>query len=325
MATRAHRRTSRISPLARRRLSFALPIVLVGVLATLVGSGMAVQASIGCTSCHVMRPFVTAHASAVHAAVPCGTCHAPGGLGTALAEGVRVAGWGLAALGGASPGVTTVSDGPCRDCHDASIAVTIEARGIAVRHADFIEQPCAECHGGSAHRVEGRFYRVLEMDDCMGCHKSAADDPGSCELCHVGGGERRQGATSWRSTHGAAWESTHGMGEVRTCSACHATRFCIDCHGVRIPHAADWIVTHGQSALGEPGSRCVTCHEPTFCSDCHGMEMPHPEGFLPAHGPITLDLGQDACVTCHEPVSCDVCHLASSHPNIPGVGMGHGW
>jgi len=325
MVLKAKRRTSRLGPTAVRRLSFALPIVLVSVLVLLVGGGMAVQASIGCTSCHVMRPFVAAHAAGAHAGEVCGSCHAAGGIAASAAEGVRAFGWALSALAGKRPGLTTVSDGPCRACHDATIAETTEARGIAVRHADFVEQPCTECHAGTAHRLAGRFYRTLEMDDCMGCHKSAADDPTSCELCHVGSAERRQGPTAWRSTHGAGWESTHGMGEIRTCSACHAPRFCIECHGVRIPHPADWIVSHGEAALGAGGPKCVTCHELTLCSGCHGIDMPHPEGFLPTHGAVALESGQDTCGTCHEPLSCDVCHLASSHPNVPGIGMGHGW
>jgi hypothetical protein len=163
------------------------------------------------------------------------------------------------------------------------------------------------------------------MDDCMGCHKSASDDPTSCELCHVGSAERREGSTAWRSTHGAGWESTHGMGEIRTCSACHAPRFCIGCHGVRIPHPADWVVTHGATALGVQGPKCTTCHESQMCSGCHGLEMPHPAGFLPAHGGIAQESADGVCTTCHLQQSCDVCHLASSHPDVPGVGMGHGW
>jgi hypothetical protein len=39
---------------------------------------------------------------------------------------------------------------------------------------------------------------------------------------------------------------------------------------------------------------------------------------------ITLEVGEDRCATCHDPASCQDCHYRSSHPSVPGTGMGHG-
>ncbi|MBN2841432.1 MAG: hypothetical protein JXP37_10805 [Coriobacteriia bacterium] len=325
MGLKAVRTRTRLEPPVRRRLSLVVAVVSIVAVLLVFAAGVVVQASIGCAACHAMQPYAAAHAEGPHASEACATCHVSDSVFALGAEGLRAVGWGVAAIGGRSPGITMASEAPCRACHDETLSTTVISRGISVRHADFLAQPCADCHSGTAHLVSERHYRPLEMDDCMGCHKAAADDPASCELCHVGDAERREGDTSWRSTHGAGWETTHGMGDITTCSDCHAPRFCIECHGVRIPHPTDWVVSHGATAVGAAGPKCETCHTATWCSDCHGLEMPHPEGFLPEHGPVTLEVGQGTCDTCHASTSCDVCHFASSHPVVPGVGMGHGW
>ncbi len=320
-AVRANERSARRRRRARVRAFLAA--FGFGALGFLTALGAGVQHGIGCSTCHQMRPFADAHDLGVHAAYDCDRCHAPGGLLTAPAEGIRAVGWGLSAALGKTPGVTTVPDSSCRSCHSSTLSETVVARGIAVRHSDFLVTPCTECHSGTGHRARGRHYRQLEMDDCMGCHKSAATDPKSCERCHVGAGERREGSTAWRATHGPEWEMTHGMGELTSCAGCHEPRVCVECHGVRVPHTADWMATHGDWAQESPGEKCVTCHDSEWCVDCHGVEMPHAPDFLPGHGPLALEIGQDACVRCHDVVSCHVCHFESSHPAVPGVGMGH--
>ena len=313
-----------MDPRTRRRVLVGVIVALVLAVVPIVAGGFGVRSSTGCDWCHAMEPYAEAHADTLHAGIGCASCHATGGLTTVPAEGLRAVGWALAAATGRSPLPADVSDNPCRDCHDETLTETTAWRGIAVRHADFADQPCAYCHSGTAHAVESRTYRLPEMDDCMGCHKGAADDPSRCSICHVGDAERREGVTSWRSTHGEGWETTHGMGDLDSCSACHAPRYCVDCHGVRVPHPVDWAAYHGASALGEAGEGCLTCHEQGWCSSCHGIDMPHPDTFLPEHGPLSDAMGEERCLRCHAEVACDICHFASSHPDLPGVGMGHG-
>jgi hypothetical protein len=308
----------------RRAVAFALATLGI-VLALVVAGGIAAQAGAGCATCHAMRPYATGHTDGAHADERCVTCHIDGGLAGIVPTGLRAVGWGIAAVAGRTPAVTLVSDDACRTCHEAELGRVVTAQGVAVRHADFAAQPCDDCHAGTAHRVADRHYRTLEMDDCMGCHKGAANDPSSCDLCHVGESERREGATSWRATHGPRWETTHGMGDISTCGACHAPRVCIGCHGVLIPHPADWVVSHGTTARTELGGGCVSCHREGWCIDCHGMEMPHPAGFLPDHGPIADELGADACNLCHDERGCYACHIASSHIDVPGLTTGHRW
>jgi hypothetical protein len=113
------------------------------------------------------------------------------------------------------------------------------------------------------------------------------------------------------------------MGELKTCKACHEQAKCISCHGVREPQEAAWPTTHGETAMAAPGEKCSTCHEVDWCTSCHGLEMPHPAGFLPAHGPEATQLGEQTCTRCHDIITCHICHFESSHPAVPGVGMGH--
>lgn len=304
-----------------RRAFWALGIVLIVMVVVLLGLGAAVRADVGCGACHTMDPYVAAVPESGHPALSCAECHASSGVLGLATDGSRAMSW----MSGGEVTPVAYDDAPCVDCHANILEETVEARGIRVRHSDFADQRCTRCHAGTGHTVEGTFYRVGEMDDCMQCHRSSITQLDTCETCHVpdADAERRAGNTTWRVTHGAGWQQTHGMGDLRTCTACHEPSDCIDCHGVRVPHSADWLVVHGDSLEAVENDGCATCHETQWCVDCHGVEMPHPTGFLPAHGPEADEVGEDACFLCHNPENCNYCHLASSHPDLPGVTMGH--
>ena len=316
--------SERVRAVARVGIPVAAGAILVA-LALVVVAGFGVRASIGCTTCH--ESYATAHAQTVHATVACAVCHAREGALGVLPDGVRAVHWAGSAVLGKEPAASlTAGQAACDTCHDSIGEQTIDNRGIAVRHADFVASTaCSFCHGGTGHQVEGRAYRTTHMDDCMTCHTTALSDMGGCSLCHLEGGEdeRAQTDTAWRVTHGPQWRQTHGMGDQSTCRSCHTVDFCVKCHGVRVPHPADWPAVHGRGldAVGREG--CATCHEPEWCTSCHGIEMPHPQGFLPAHGPESDRLGEETCERCHDPAGCDVCHFESSHPNLPIAGS-HG-
>lgn len=300
-------------------------VVLVGsvvLLAASLAGGFAVRSDVGCTVCHSMRPYAMALAEASHATLGCAECHASVGTTGLLADGFRFASW----VTGSEPHLAYVDPDVCLGCHADVREGIVEAAGIAVRHADFLGEPCSSCHGGVGHRVENRWYRVLEMDDCMGCHRSSGQDPDQCAICHVPDAtreDRREGPTAWRATHGPGWQSTHGMGDLDTCVSCHAPGFCTDCHGVRVPHPTDWLASHGPDTNLSGQTACATCHDPEWCTGCHGLEMPHASEFIKVHGPIARDSGEDVCGRCHDLRSCEVCHYESSHPNFPGIGMTH--
>ena len=304
-----------------RRALWAVGIMLLVLVAVLLLTGAAVRADVGCTSCHTMAPYAEASAVSGHPSLECSACHASSGITGMIVDGARAMSW----VSSSEVSPVAYDDTPCVGCHANVLEETIEARGIRVRHSDFSEMPCTRCHSGTGHALEDRFYRVAEMDDCMQCHRSSVDNLDTCETCHVpdADAERREGNTTWRVTHGAGWEQAHGMGDLRTCKACHEPSYCIECHGVQVPHPTDWLVGHGAPLAGVADDRCATCHETEWCTSCHQVEMPHPTGFLPLHGPEAEEIGEDACYRCHDAENCNACHIQSSHPNIPGVGMGH--
>ncbi len=325
MSLRATRVRGHLTPAVRRRVRIGAAALGFLLLALWIGGGILVHQGVGCTACHSMRPYSEALTLGGHSDQGCADCHVESSLLAIPADGLRMMGWIGGTMLGRDPGPTHDDDGACRECHAAELDGVVASRGVSVRHSDFIAQPCDTCHAGTGHRVEYRYYRLLEMDDCLVCHKAAATDTDSCGLCHTGDAERVAGDTSWRSTHGEGWESTHGMGEISTCISCHVPAYCVQCHGTRIPHPTDWPASHGASAIAAAGSGCATCHDPAWCADCHGLEMPHAATFLPVHGLEARELGDAACNRCHPAVTCDVCHYASSHPDVPGVTTGHGW
>jgi hypothetical protein len=163
---------------------------------------------------------------------------------------------------------------------------------------------------------------------CPACHATAVGHAGapapamsSCFACHEG----RKASADCTYCHSNLNEIAPGIGEPsvhvatdpkkkETCAACHDVEtFCIDCHGLDIPHPADWLATHGTLGL-DRSSLCVKCHQSRdaqFCVRCHGMEMPHPQYWISTHKETA---GRDpaSCNLCHkDPVAfCDRCHQA---------------
>ena len=273
-----------------------------------------------------MEPYAALAVDSAHPSVKCIVCHMTSGRLGILPDGIALQRRALRSVFRVVPQVTTVDDTACLKCHSRIRAGVSVARGIRVQHADFIEKACSECHGGVGHVVENRRYALPEMDACMSCHTASAQEVSGCTMCHSTQSqrERRDTDTSWRVTHGPEWKSTHGLGELQTCSTCHAADFCVECHGTPLPHTSDWSVVHGHGLTSKTREKCTTCHEPTWCDTCHGIDMPHPPSFLPDHGQLATSAGKEACARCHAQAGCDDCHLRSAHPDLPGVGMGHG-
>lgn len=309
----------------RRGVSAALALIM-GWVVLSAGLGALSRARDLCTSCHTMRPYAELASASTHSSLGCIACHKTEGRLGILPDGIALQRRMLGSMLGAKPQVSSVDDAPCLRCHTGIRAGVTVARGIRVSHADFIDKPCGECHAGVAHAVEGRRYVVPEMDSCMACHSASPNEVSGCSLCHSAGAQRqrRETDTSWRVTHGPTWEASHGLGEMKTCRTCHAAQDCVRCHGTPIPHTAEWPQIHGKGLAAATRKACATCHEPTWCDACHGIEMPHPPTFLPAHGPIADEVGEDKCNSCHAAAGCTDCHLRSAHPDLPGVGMGHG-
>lgn len=310
----------------RDRALIGAGVLAFAVLLSLATAGVITQAGMGCNSCHAMLPYVEAHASGPHASLRCSACHVSGSPVASVAEGMRAVGWHVSALVRRAPTSVVVSDSPCRACHEQLLKETVVSGGIAVRHADFLAQPCRDCHAGAAHRLpEHRRYASASMADCAVCHTDADSDPRGCDRCHVGDVVRDPSTVEIAPTHGPDWLARHGSGDTETCGRCHAERACFECHGVVIPHPDDWLLAHGERAKRSTSPGCRRCHEATWCVACHGLEMPHLPGFLPRHGAIARENRAQVCYGCHAAERCDACHFASSHPETAGVDIGHRW
>ncbi|MCZ7663540.1 MAG: cytochrome c3 family protein [Thermoleophilia bacterium] len=112
--------------------------------------------------------------------------------------------------------------------------------------------------------------------------------------------------------HPADFQQGHGALVVQqggeVCGRCHNVYLhCQECHGLQMPHPAQWTEKHGQIAYPQM-QVCSRCHEKDYCLRCHPVEMPHPAGWTSAHGVVVAEKGSNICTRCHEPKLCAACH-----------------
>ncbi|MBN2247770.1 MAG: hypothetical protein JW733_03640 [Coriobacteriia bacterium] len=295
--------------------AIALGAVLLAVI-SVTGSSPA-----ACAACH--SGSSDGLAATEHADLTCYSCHAPS-PGAALtfkaSELLRM--YPAWVAGGSVEGEpsTRMADRACRDCHSETVQAEepVVARGLRIDHASCAaDGSCLACHSIVGHADATRAARGPSMGACVDCHANEGVSI-TCETCHVGGYERNELLRgSFRVTHGSNWKSTHGMGDLRQCVLCHQAADCVSCHGVGVPHPADFGTTHGATSL-RSDAECASCHRETFCSDCHGIEMPHEPEFLPEHPDLTTGLADDRCLRCHTSEDCDRCHVRHIHPGGAG-------
>ena len=72
------------------------------------------------------------------------------------------------------------------------------------------------------------------------------------------------------TAHGELDEGSRG-----SCVGCHGERdLCSSCHGgVALPHAEDWLDTHGKGIGFTADVSCLNCHEQELCGMCHEEEF----------------------------------------------------
>jgi hypothetical protein len=300
----------------QRRIAVVAALVVFGAFVVLAGLGAGVRV-VSCDTCHSMRSYAEAHVDTAHAALTCAECHTGSGAAGLFSDGARAVRWIVREPFVEDPAPIAVSDSACRTCHDAVLTETVVG-SVRVRHSDFEDTACGECHGGTAHPVDGRWHLGPQMEDCLSCHRVSLNNIDVCETCHSSDAREasRERPSAWRASHGPGWEQAHGMGDLSGCTACHAPAACERCHGVGLPHPPTWEREHGRDLAEDQRAACSTCHLESWCTDCHGVEMPHPAGFLPDHGSVAEAAGETACSNCHVSDQCSSCHFYSSHPNV---------
>lgn len=310
-------RVENTSRVAKIIFAWAVPAILLGVVAVLLGSVTTLVEST-CVACH--KSESTSMQAGGHAAVSCSDCHRTVGLSGVIDLRLRVARMILATGTGsaASAAVFAPSD-RCLQCHTAVLEHVVERSGLRMDHAAPAQagMQCSECHARDIHgQIEGRSAQGVSMDACLRCH-SATVATARCDVCHVDSVTRdsRLRTGSFSRTHGPDWIELHGMGDLATCSACHTVARCESCHGVTIPHPLDWFSRHGAESV-VAAARCDDCHSGEFCTDCHVVSMPHSTEYRPVHAAEASDYGNEACYTCHAKEACDRCHEGHTHPGL---------
>jgi hypothetical protein len=192
----------------------------------------------------------------------------------------------------------------------------------------------------------------MEMTACFRCHSQEpdAEAPGACEACHPtdfdlvpafhkeegffpeGHGDLAQEEATKvaeaKAEAGMSEETTgeaeaEGEGEeelppvetINRCYTCHSQQYCVDCHGVPMPHPANFVEGHGEYGE-ENAQKCTVCHgdADTFCNECHhGRELDFDytpgQPWIPQHYRAVEQNGASACFECHDPTYCARCHV----------------
>lgn len=232
------------------------------------------------------------------------------------------------------------ADVHCATCHNR------------VAHVENFELTLTDPKSGEPNKKHADF---MSMNACFRCHTlngpaGGPEAPGACEACHTPGFELRpathnaddfypKGHAQLASAEYArveeakrhagdekAEEGGHSKGggigpslpsvaTVNECETCHVTTFCSDCHGLPMPHPADFSDDHGKLGKQDP-KVCSTCHGPAdrFCDDCHHgqsieFELDSSKPWLNQHMPAVQKLGANACFDCHNPTFCANCHV----------------
>ena len=258
------------------------------------------------------------------------------------------------------PITTFVGADNCTQCHpNSEIEKDLIVGNIRVNHSGLRQDgyQCLTCHANISHPgTRPAITRTSQnkMSICARCHdgKKLPDD---CNICHVGGvpadapkvkmplhmtpgqctechkqksfcAECHNGL---QMPHPEHWTKKHGAVVLdrskSICASCHLKedpKFCIDCHGVTMPHPGGFLSNHGDFALKNE-KKCVKCHGENSCIKCHGLQMPHPSGWMSQHSSVALG-NPSLCNKCHSSSFCIGCHgvelphssaFIADHPN----------
>lgn len=192
----------------------------------------------------------------------------------------------------------------------------------------------------------------MSMDACFRCHglQEGAKATGKCSACHpadfnlvpashtapnwyqaLGDSKGHAAAYSEEASRVVAAQTriaglkpvkTEGKLKpgyeqtVNTCYTCHQKQFCTDCHGVEMPHPADFATNHAKAGTQNPAV-CANCHARSsveaqgtnFCSACHHPSGSPDRSWLAQHFEAVRATGAQPCFDCHNPRYCSACHV----------------
>lgn len=313
---------------ALRRLPAWVRIALVVVLGILV-LGVAFDVSTAspnlCASCHEMEARHASWADSEHGRVACVKCHqAPTAwyeLPHRVAGRIQLLSRDIAAhnAGGyadpvdaATASARPIEDATCLQCHTANRQATSGFR-ILIDHVEHAERngSCISCHVRTAHPEETRTPALSFMRQCFTCHGTPEQPEASaeCDACHPKDYALLPGshtATDWRTSHPVAVAA-----DPTECAMCHQQAFCGDCHGLDMPHPAQWEVKHSVAADDLGRDVCARCHGagPDLCTSCHHAAYEPSKGsWAQQHNAVVYAGGSAQCFECHQGLFCSECH-----------------
>lgn len=318
-AAKRDRRASDAAP-GRKRSAKAIrrrrrAMMVFGLIASGLFVGSLATAYVGtsvnsyCTSlCHAMANPATSWKSSNHKSVACVRCHEGRYAVTAPAAMVSRGRSIYLALSQSDVEPAPINAARCLECHAEILERTVVGPdAVAMSHVEVIEagSDCGDCHGRQGHQPEAL---SAYMDICLRCH-DGKKAPNKCTYCHP------KGAEASISKPIESFGSPVQLPERVECGGCHAQTRCDACHGVRMPHPADFKKPQQHAMLGafeRKEAVCGKCHSPQDCSQCHQSFDAHssePGAWRKDHQKYVWNTGY--CNWCHETRAfCSVCHTS---------------
>lgn len=232
----------------------------------------------------------------------------------------------------------------CTQCHSANRVFT-PSEGVIIDHDVHEENGihCAVCHNRTAHvedfdltltdpktgEPNRKHQDFMRMQGCFRCHSQDGTSelgkpaPGECSACHPPGFELKPANHSEPGFYEAGGESSGhwklNEAEPGYCRICHnESVFCVDCHGVEMPHPEGFLKGHGEAGT-KNAAACAKCHakgklasDPKsmeFCNNCHHSGADPSRPWLEQHVEIVRAKGAGPCFECHKPTFCAECHV----------------
>lgn len=313
-------------PWRAARISVA---VVLGILLLAVAFDLGTASPRVCASCHEMSSRVGTWEKSAHVSVPCVKCHQTPRPWYALPQRVvdrgrlyardvsaHLSGDFESPVETRTAGIPPMADDVCLQCHDPNRKATSGYR-ILIDHAEHAKRngSCVSCHVRTAHPLESRGTALTLMAQCFTCHGTPEkpDASAECGVCHPSDYKLLPA-----SHEAAKWEKgRHGdiaTTDVALCKMCHEQSLCDDCHGLAMPHPADWTEAgtgHSVAAKISPAT-CKRCHteKPDICTMCHHSEYDPARGtWVQQHSKEIEQTGVVHCIECHGPLYCVYCHI----------------
>lgn len=251
--------------------SFAVPLlVLLLILTGLVGTSQ----NYFCDSCHEMKKEYKSWQASLHKETSCVGCHQEPGLSGFIIEKVRMSKRAFLSLTHKykRPITAEVKNGSCLRCHNEIKEKVSVKHTIRVSHKEFLNSryKCVDCHSSLGHGKITPAAKNPSMDKCIACHNEKVAST-RCNICHTKDiGEKPR-------TVLAGFPKAR-LDPPTNCRGCHPIDKCNKCHGLEMPHQADWKRKHPREGFVNK-KVCKKCHDINFCRICHpNMPAPHSEG-----------------------------------------------